>query len=103
MWFHKKEKPSTKQEFTREYRDELALPGESVSTTKYFIPTDKIEGLYQLIDQYNKIPRGEDYAAKYKLWEFIAKIFPDVEEGVWGINTHQLLRPFVYKNENKLF
>ena len=59
---------------------------------KLYFPENKLEDLYRLLDQENA---QKSLSAKFRLWSFIASIFPQTKEGPWRLSKADILNPYV--------
>jgi hypothetical protein len=63
---------------------------------RLYFPEDKLEELYRLWDSDNA---QKSVVSKYRLWNFVASIFPQTKEKPWNVSREDILRPFVIKGE----
>lgn len=48
---------------------------------KLVVPAERVESIFELIDEFYSAPVNKDKAAKYRLWKAIYEIFPEAAKG----------------------
>jgi hypothetical protein len=71
-------------------RQEVEVPKRE--PRRFYIPEDKIEEYFALSDADD---REKCRITRYKLWMFVASMFPEVREGRWILGSETILRPYV--------
>ena len=58
---------------------------------KYFIPQDRLEELYWIIDEL----ADKRLTQRYRLFKFIKEIFPSIKGGSISVNVDNIEKPYV--------
>lgn len=68
---------------------------------KVYVPEDKIRLLAELMDDFNKLPYGQDHLALHDFWRVAKEVCPEVREGEWSA-MFRVTKPYFLEilNEN---